>query len=150
MKKVITFILSVAMVMAMAVPALAASPTAPAASGDKTAPLPEIIEKSEEDCGYVSIFEADTLSESAKEAFIAAQKSLKEATPEGMSVKYFFYHVHVSDKPCDDIFGIGEFAEVVVKQYLDGEWVERKATVNADGTITVEELVEGPVAIFTR
>ena len=40
-------------------------------------------------------------------------------------------------------------AKVVVKQFVDGKWVERKVVVNADGTITIENVVDGPIAIFT-
>lgn len=149
MRKAITFILTAVLVMAMALPAAAASPTAPASSEEKTAALPVIV-KSSPDCKYLSIFDADTLDEEAREAFIAAQESLKEATPDGMVVKYLFYHVHVSVESCNDVFDIGEFEEAVVKQYVAGEWTERKVTVNTDGTITVEGLVEGPVAIFTK
>lgn len=40
--------------------------------------------------------------------------------------------------------------ELVVKQYLDGKWVELKSAINADGTVSIYGLVEGPVAIFTK
>ena len=39
--------------------------------------------------------------------------------------------------------------KVVVKQFVDGKWVELKVIVNADGTITIEDVVDGPIAIFT-
>lgn len=165
MKKAIILFWAVALVMVMAVPAFAVdSPTAPAATPDKTAALPGI-EASVMECGFYSIYEADKLSEEAREDFIAAQKCLKEAVPEdGMIVKYFFYHIHVQrDTPeglCQHIFDIGEFEKVIVKQYMDDEWVElaelgkrmeepKKVEANSDGTVTVG-LETGPTAFFIK
>jgi len=165
MKKATILVLAVALIMAMAVPALAVdSPTAPAATPDKTAGLPEVVE-SVNDCRFLSIYEADELPEEDRERFIAAQECLEEAVPEGMTVKYFFYHIHVDgtaqDGLCEDTFDIGEFEKVVVKQYVDDEWIEleelgkktgepRKVTVNPNGTITVTGFVTGPVAFFIQ
>ena len=40
--------------------------------------------------------------------------------------------------------------EVVVKQFVDSKWVELKSTVNGDGTVTIEGVVDAPMAIFTK
>lgn len=165
MKKVITLVLAVVMVLAMAVPAFAAdSPVAPIAAPDKTAALPVVI-KSLNDCVFYSVFDANKLPEEAREEFVAAQESLKEAVPEDMTVKFFFYHMHLNedthDELCQDTFDIGKFEEIIVKQYVDKEWVElvelgkqkeeaKQVTVNSDGTITVTGLDAGPVAFFTK
>ena len=165
MNKAITLVLTVVLVLAMAVPAFAVgSPTAPVTDPDKATALPEVVE-SVEDCGFFSIYDADKLPEEAQKEFAAAQEALKEATPEGATVKSFFYHLHTnaegSDELCVDTFDIGEFKEVIVMQYIDGEWVElgelgkkmeeaKQVTVNPDGTITVTGLESGPVAFFTK
>ena len=44
---------------------------------------------------------------------------------------------------------IANVTKVVVKQFVDGKWVELKATLK-DGNVVIEGLVEGPVAIFTK
>lgn len=167
MKKVITLVLTVVLVLAMAVPAFAVavdSPTAPVADEDKTTALPVVVE-SVNDCVFFSIEDADELPEEAQEEFIAAQEALEEATPEGMTVKYFFYHIHTNgetpDELCQDTFDIGEFEEVVVKQYVDEEWLEveelgkkmeeeKTVVVNPDGTVTVTGLETAPIAFFTK
>ena len=39
---------------------------------------------------------------------------------------------------------------IVVKQFVDGKWVELETVINDDGTITIMGVVEGPIAIFTK
>ncbi len=165
MKRVITLVLAVVLVLAMAAPAFAVgSPVAPVADEDKTTVLPVVVE-SVDDCVFLSINDADELPEEARKEFIAAQEALEEATPEDMTVKYFFYHTHANeedlDELCEDTFDIGEFEEAVVKQYVDGQWVEveelgkrmgeaKTVAVNPDGTITVTGLETAPIAFFTK
>lgn len=165
MKKVITLVLAVVLVLAMAAPAFAVgSPVAPVADEDKTTVLPVVVE-SVDDCVFLSIEDADKLPEEAQKEFIAAQEALEEAIPEGMTVKYFFYHIHTNgedlDELCEDTFDIGEFEEAIVKQYVDGQWVEveelgrrmeeeKMVVVNPDGTITVTGLETAPIAFFTK
>ena len=45
---------------------------------------------------------------------------------------------------------IANVTKVVVKQFVDSKWVELKSTVNGDGTVTIEGVVEAPMAIFTK
>lgn len=152
MRKVLTLILTVVLVLSLAVPAFAASPTAPIQSPRKTTVLPVIVgEECDDGCMFVSIYQAHLLGERDREIFLTSQKYLKDATPEGMVVKYFFYHVkgaQVTTELCEHTFDIGKFEQVVVKQFEDGKWVETDVTVNSDKTITVDELITGPVSIF--
>ena len=49
--------------------------------------------------------------------------------------------------------GVGNGATVpniVVKQFVDGKWVELETVINDDGTITIMGVVDGPIAIFTK
>jgi len=150
MRKVITFALAVMLVMAMAVPAFAvSSPVAPAASASKTAALPVVAEALPEGVQLVSVNDA-ALTAEAKEVFVAAQAELKEAAPEGMAVKYFFYVEAESDATATLVLKVANVENVVVKQFVDGKWVELKCVLNADGTLTIEGVVEGPIAIFTK
>lgn len=168
MRKVVTFVLAVVLVMAMAVPAMATavgSPTAPVAAPDKTTSLPEVT-KQDDNSLIVPIEEADTLSDAAKETFSTAQKELmdeekqKEIIPEGMATQYFFYYVPAESAQTSAVtMKIDELdadaqtdasTYIVVKQFQDGKWVELKVTVNADGTVTIEGLGEGPVAVFVK
>lgn len=39
---------------------------------------------------------------------------------------------------------------IVVKQFVDGKWIELETVINDDGTITIIGVVDGPIAIFTK
>ena len=65
-----------------------------------------------------------------------------------MTARYFFFFK--SSEPCTAVFRIPGITELVVKQFVDGKWVELKATINGDGTITVEGVGTGPIAFFTK
>ena len=39
---------------------------------------------------------------------------------------------------------------IVVKQFVDGKWIELETVINDDGTITIMGVVDGPIAIFTE
>lgn len=83
--------------------------------------------------------------------FAEAQASLKDAAPAGMKTQYFFWcHIVGEKSPVDVTVELEGITELVVKQYLDGKWVELKSAINADGTVSIYGLVEGPVAIFTK
>lgn len=171
MKKAFVLALAVILALSLAVPAAAAgtgSPVAPETSETTTAPLPEIVEtevKTEDGITVVvePVAAEDTkaLAVEEQKTFATAQESLAEAVPTGMKPQYFFYvkvtatkaDGSVSDKPAAPVnmtVKIDNAAKVVVKQFIDGKWVERKVVVNPDGTITIEGVVEGPIAIFTE
>ena len=124
-----------------------ASPTAPQESTTVTSLLPVFVSSTSDDCALYSVLEGYKLSADARQAFEDAQNSLKDALPEGMAARYFFY-VYTSE-PCTLVLRISNFKELVVKQYIDGKWQELACTVNAGGTVTIENVVEGPMAIFT-
>lgn len=149
MRKVITLALAVMLVMAMTIPAFAvSSPVAPAATETKTATLPVAAEELPEGVKFVSVNNAGKLSAEAKETFVAAQAELKEAAPEGMKVKYFFYVE--AEKTVELSLKLAKVENVTVMQFVDGKWIEVESVLNADGTVTIKGVVEGPVAIFTK
>ena len=39
---------------------------------------------------------------------------------------------------------------IVVKQFVDGKWIELETVINDDGTVTIMGVVDGPIAIFTK
>lgn len=50
-------------------------------------------------------------------------------------------------------YGVGNgeaINKIVVMQFIDGKWIELKTVINDDGTITIEGVVDGPMAIFTK
>lgn len=154
MKKTLTLILAMLlMVAAVAVPAFAASPTAPEATTSKTSSLPVVADKDQDDsCILYSVYDADELTEEECTSFKEAQKSLKKEVPAGMRVKYFFYHqpLEAAAAACEHTLDIGNFAEVIVKQYLEGKWVELEVKVNENGTITISGIETGPMAIIVK
>lgn len=169
MKKGIVLALAVILTLSLAVPAAAAgtgSPVAPETSETTTAPLPEVIvEEIKTEDGATIVIEpvaADKVEEMPEEdqkSFVAAQEKLAEAAPAGMKTQYFFFAkvtktaadgtTAKSDTPVSMTVKVDNAEKVVVKQFVDGKWVELKVIVNADGTITIEDVVDGPIAIFT-
>lgn len=146
MRKVITLALAVMLVMAMAVPAFAvSSPSAPVASENKTAALPVAAETLPEGVELVAM---TAVPAEAKETVVAAQAALKEAAPEGMAAKYFFYVD--AEETVELTLKVAKAAEVVVMQFVDGKWIEVESVLNADGTVTIKGVVEGPIAIFIK
>ena len=153
MKKIMTVLLAIMLLVSVAVPAFAASPTAPEATTSKTSSLPVVAGKDQDDsCILYSVYDADELTEEECTSFKEAQKSLKKEVPAGMRVKYFFYHqpLEATAAACEHTLNIGNFAEVIVKQYLEGKWVELEVKVNENGTITISGIETGPMAIIVK
>lgn len=152
MKKALVMLLAVVLVIGMAVPAYAvSSPVGDKTSSTATADLPKLTDESK---GYVELVateDAEKLSKESQAIFAEAQASLKDAAPAGMKTQYFFWcHIVGEKSPVDVTVELKGITELVVKQYLDGKWVELKSAINADGTVSIYSLVEGPVAIFTK
>lgn len=124
------------------------SPVAPVESATTTSLLPVLVSSTSKDCRLYSVTEGYKLEAEARQAFIDAQDTLRTTAPADMAARYFFYVC--TSTPCTMVFRILNISEVVVKQYLDGKWVELETTINADGTVTVENVVQGPMAIFTK
>lgn len=146
MRKVLTFVLAVMLVMT--VPAYAvSSPVATVASATKTAPLPVVAEALPEG---VKLIATTALTAESKESVVVAQAELKAAAPAGMAVRYFFYAEVDADTASTIILKLANVQDVVVKLFKDGKWIELKSILNADGTVTIEGIVDGPIAIFTK
>lgn len=174
MKKMLILALAVILTLALAVPAAAenGSPVAPETSDTTTSPLPEIVEteieagtKTGDDVIIIvepfAVEDAGSLSEEAQKTYASAQEQLEEAAPANMKTQYFFYVTIVKtdsersfrenyDGSVNMTVKIANVRNVVVKQFVDGKWVKLEAIINADGTITIEGVVEGPIAIFTE
>lgn len=145
MKKAFVLVLALVLTMGLAVPAAAAtsSPKAATASPSATAPLPTVVGSD------VKVLAAtdSALTADEKTALASAQAVLADATPAGMKAQYFFY---VQAEGTVSLTVKVSAADLVVKQFVDGKWVELKTTVNADGTVTIEGVVAGAMAIFTK
>lgn len=158
MRKALLVVLAVMLVMSMAVPAYAAnnpSAKAPVASQTVTAAKPAVVETESKTVVVSTIEEAAAKSEEVKKVVVAAQESLAAAKPEGMKAQYFFFF-ETGAKTVDNkaektsaTIRVDNAKKVVVKQFVDGKWVELKTVLNEDGTVTIEGLLDGPVAIFT-
>lgn len=164
MKKVLVFMLAVMMVVSMALPAAAvASPSAK--PGEL---LPALTEKSYEDVILHSTEDVLKLDKSIQDLMAEAKAELPVATPKGFAVLYFFYVEIIGDmdvvtidiesieesvgtgSSLDKLFEAAENGEVHFMQYVDGEWEDREFKINADGTITIYGVVEGPKAVFIK
>ncbi len=144
MKKAFAFVLAVVVMMSLAVPAFAvASPEA-----DKEDLRPLVVSTSPKEVRVYTTEEVAELSDEVQQQMAEAKKALKAVAPEGMAARYLLYVS--TDKTCSVVFDLRGCTEVVFMQYVDGQWVELPFTINADGTITVEKIVEGPIVIFTK
>lgn len=152
MKKALVMLLAVVLVIGMAVPAYAvSSPVGDKTSATATADLPKLTDESNGFVELVDTADAEELSKESQATFAEAQASLKDAAPAGMKTQYFFWcHIVAKEKSADVTVELKGITELVVKQFQDGKWVELKSAINADGTISIYGLVEGPVAIFTK
>lgn len=91
------------------------------------------------------------LSEEIQEQMAAAKEKIQEACPEGFAAKFFCYVEIIGEgKSASVVFEKIEYNEIHFEQFVDGEWVELPFEVNEDGTITVDNVVEGPKVIFIR
>lgn len=145
MKKALVLVLALVLTMGLAVPAAAAtsSPKAATASPSATAPLPTVVG----DAKVTVVATTDaSLTADEKTALASAQAALAAATPAEMKAQYFFY---VKAEGTVTLTVKVDAADVTVMQFVDGKWTELKSTV-ADGTVTIEGVVTGPMAIFTK
>lgn len=164
MKKALVLVLAFALVMSMAVSASATgSPVAPVTDTKTTSPLPKVLTDRLANHLIIELIpteKAEDLTPEQQKNFEAAQKSLEDAAPDGMNAQYFFYFTAYYageggerskvTEPLTVPFQVENVSELVVKQYVDGEWVEREVTVNSDGSFDVAGLVEAPTAFFTK
>lgn len=151
MKKVLVMVLALVLVMSMAVPAFACrSASAPICSPHKPTCVPASCDGGDSTGSavgcFVPIHMANILAEADRETFLASQKALKDAVPEGMNVSYFFFHNAVHPEHTLKIAA----TTVEVKNYVDNAWVEFPVTDNQDGTFTLVDMPKTPFAIFTK
>lgn len=104
---------------------------------------------------------AGNLSEEAQKDYATAQTSLAQNAPTDMRAQYFFYVTLVKtdadrtfkenyDGAVNMVVKVEKITNVVVKQFVNDQWVSLEAVINADGTVTIKGVVEGPIAIFTK
>ncbi len=91
----------------------------------------------------------DTLNDTAKALFEAADADLKDICPKGMENKVFAY-CESRSFPVSYNFELGEFTEFTVMFSINGKWVELDGNDNKDGTVRISVPCEGCLAIFTK
>lgn len=151
MRKVFVFALAIVMVMAMAVPAFAAVPSSAAKAEEM---LPEV-DTAKTGGTLATVEDVEKLPEEAKETFAEAQNTLAEAAPKDMVTKFFFYFTPAAETKNDVapgtlIISVPDVEKVVIKQFVNGKWVELEYELDEDGNIVLKDLAEGPVAVFTK
>lgn len=163
MKKTVGIALALMLVIGLAVPAMAAQETSAKAAVGSPAATPEdltplVVETSSPNLEVLSAEEVADLPEEKQETFAQAMDSLKEdedAVPEGMAVRYVFYcsvteEGSTSTEALSMTIRLDDFKELVVKQFIDGKWVELEFIINEDGTVTILNIVDAPMAIFVK
>lgn len=163
MKKAVGIFLALTLVMSLAIPAAAAEGTPAAAPVSSPTATPEdlkplVVETSSPNLEIMSAEEIKDLPEAKQQAYAEAMKSLKEdknVVPEGMAVRYLVYcSITEEGLTSDDVFSVtiklDDFEELVIMQFINGKWVELEYVINEDGTITILNVVDGPMAIFVK
>lgn len=156
MKKAVVLVLAVVLAMSMAVPAFAVnSPVAPKANQNATASLPVVVNEEEKEAVVIltAVEDNKKLPEEAQKVFAEAQSDLKKAVPAGMTPKYFFYATLKIDGEAQatiKVAGVKQASDIVVKQFIDGEWVELEVEIDAKGNVLIKGIQEGPMLICTK
>lgn len=163
MKKAVGIVLALVLMMSLAIPAAATVGTPAAAPVSSPTATPEdlkplVVETSSPNLEIMSAEEIKDLPEEKQQAYADAMKSLKEdknVVPEGMAVRYLVYCSVTEDgTTTNDALSVtielDEFKELVIMQFIDGKWVELEYVINEDGTITILNVVDGPMAIFVK
>ena len=167
MKKAIVLLLAMVLTFGLALPA-AAAPGDPGGTrpSQQGAPVPVLAQEeyvaSDGTRVRVALLapEEQNLTEEETKELETAWEALPDAAEPGMNIKYFFY-VRItpvegvkkdadSKLSVDIIVKIANVAEVVVKQFIDGVWIEREVVDNGNGTFTIKGVTEGPMAILTK
>lgn len=166
MKKILALVLTVVLLAAATVSAFAVdSPTAQgpalAATADNVA-----------DCFIIPWADRDQLADAKVQAFTAAKACLKDSIPEGFLCRIFAYFDIEGDfddcniamvmngadaiEPDDSIHAVFTMdtktngaSEVVILQYVNGEWAEKGASIDGD-VVIAEALVDAPMAVFMK
>lgn len=143
MKKALVFVLAIVLVLSLAMPAFAAGLNIQSPIGEDGLPL--LITTTADKYQLVTIRDAWKLTKEEQQNFKDSLKDLPDAVPQGTNARYFFF-LQVTEK-CDAVFNINGFNVPIFMQYVDGEWVELDYVVNEDGTVTVKDVVNAPMAI---
>lgn len=126
-------------------PEVVPSPSA----GEDLAPI--LTPESYEVVDHYSTAAVVTLTEAVQKEMAVAKEALKEACPEGYAVKYFFHFDILTD---DSSVTVGfepiDHNAIVFMQYIDGMWVQMEYTMDEVGILTIEGIVEAPIAVFTK
>ena len=145
MKKVLSVVLVTLLVVALAVPA--AANFVLSASISKTLPVLA------NNTGNVKLHNRDDVmkaSEDIQNIMVESDKELENADTEGLALRYFFYSEILSG---EDTIAM-EFEpiphhEILFMQYIDSMWVQLEHSMAANGVITVVDIADAPLAIFT-
>lgn len=145
MKKVLAFVFTALLVVSLAVPA-AANPIL-STSVSKT--LPTLANKT----GNVKLHNRDDImkaSEDIQNIVVESDKELVNADTEGLSLRYFFYSEILSGESAISLeFEPIPHNEILFMQYIDSMWVQLEHSIAVNGVITVIDIVDAPLAIFT-
>ena len=144
MKKVLILVLAIIMVINMAIPAFALE----GAHAEWERLLPVLFGDSELVIFY-NMQDVQNLSEEDQELMKEAAGNLDEARPDHLALKYFCLTELVGSEDARSIeLEWIEHDTMEIKQYIDGEWKLLEHTVTDNRKITVDGVVNAPLAIF--
>lgn len=149
MKKAISLVLAMLLVLGLTVSAFAAeSPVAPVENEQETAALPVVVDL-DPDMQVVTVNNAKTLPEEDQKNFAEAQQTLKDAVPEGMMTRYFFYVMNKGGAAKDVTMKMANAKSVAAKLFNNGKWNTLETVVNDNGTVVIKNVTTGALAVFT-
>lgn len=144
MKKVLILVLTIVMVINMAIPAFALE----GAHAEWERLLPILSGDSDLVILY-NMKDVEDLTEETQAIMDEAAEKLDEARPDHLALKYFCWVETVgSEDACSIVLEWIEHDNMEIKQYVDGEWKLIEHTVDGKRKITVDGVVNAPLAIF--
>jgi len=145
MKKVLAFVLVALLIAGLAVPA--------AANLILSASISKELPALANDTGNVKLHNRDDIlkaPEDIQNIMVESDKELVHADTEGLSLRYFFYSEILSGESAITLeFEPIPHHEILFMQYIDSMWVQLEHSIADDGVITVIDIVDAPLAIFT-
>lgn len=145
MKKTLAFVLVILLVVALAVPAAADSFFGTSVSTE----LPALANET----GNVKLYnreEVQNASEDIQNIVEEADDELPNADTDGLGLRYFFFSEILSGEESVSLeFEPIPHNAILFMQFIDGMWVRLGHVIEEDGCITVMDVVNAPLAIFT-
>lgn len=146
MKKVVSIVLAIALMMTLGIAVYAARGIVRLESPVGEDGLSLLISTTATKGELVRVQDANKLPEESQKVFDDAYNTLEEAVTDEYVARFFFY-LSVSE-PCDAVFNIDYALSPMFMQYVEGAWTKLECVDNGDHTVTVKNVTDAPMAVL--